>query len=469
MEELDPAFLNEETVNNNSFSFSENESNQEEFLNDSFNSDSYNSFGSTSKLQEDDYSYNSQGGSPSRRGSRNNRNGNLMNSLAFELENVGSASRSSTKDIIAELGIDEDEEGGQDEEDYDSEEESREEEEMLHQQQQSTNEFYHNDEDRHQLSPGQSHVDRYKLSPFRSTSSASSSTSISHSHFETSSPSIPSSPPTSKDDLDSSFLNSISAFETDLGSTSSFLQNLRQHTNPNQLSSSIENSSIDFSDRQPFVEKLAGSLIDRLYELAKVREDQVKELIEMEKLVNKNDLGWQKALSLIEAFCDEEDEPSHFSPDSELDIVELEPSTPTITRSYSNFVPSTPSSILNSSLSTTTIRNELADLRDITSSLISALSTLNELAQVNQAASGESGRKLKSLKTHLGTVREEFSLFTRAEEFVKVYEEKETEIPVKERKGRFSSQARECMKEIEESLEEGWKKGNNIFKELEVV
>lgn len=494
MEELDPDFSMEMPTNNNhtNNSFGNDFSNQQEsndFLNDSFSSSSFNSFNS---ISSDQYSGESSSinvlgdqedlnGTPIRIARLNNGNNSIKNSnrlsLANELQNIGSSNRSSTRDILSELGIDEDEEGNE-KEDYDSEEDEFEQEQQANARNGVSNherELGRNQDEEDHLTANQ--IDRNKLSPFRSVSSTSSTPSSTSFHpFESSSPSSHSSLSNCKDDSDIIFPLTTTALESDLGSTTSFLNHLRQHTNPNSikpLSSTtfaINEPPIDFTDRQPLVENLATSLVDSLHELVKLREEQVKELVEMEKLVNKNDSSWQKILATLDEFDDDNSNVSNLVVDDHVsrNFVEEEqenlehddPLTPTTSRFYRS------SSSSNPNLDSSPVQSELFNLRQVTSTLISALSTLNEAAQVNSSQSSDISRKLKSLKAHLTTIKEELTSFHKAEAYISIYEKEEMEIPSEIRKGRYSTAARECLKDIEGELEQGWIKCKSIFTEV---
>lgn len=421
--------------------------------------------------------------------------GNRM-SLAAELESAHSSS--SNMELWMELGLDDDGEGrGEEdqEEPYSDEEEeggyahvSRDEDEY------TTALWESADGGRNGNAEEWSPVSRQRVP------SSTSSSSSSYDHFGSGSPSTQSTPPKSRDEPDSDFININCALEEDLGATHKFLQHIRSQA----LISHREESTTTFdkaenrqgvlpdvdsaySDRQDIVESSATSFLRRLVELEKIRRGQVKELEEMERLASKLDRSGRNILGELNSFENEVVEVENFAGEAGTDQdddedtqceaktpisttfriparISIPPqtadhpyedeeddftsTTPTHSRHYR--LPSPPLPEIdqyNGNLS----QLGLSNLRTVTASLIAALSVLNESSQINHAALGDAGRKLRSLRSHLGTVKEDLVGLTNAEEFVRLREggvgrgEKQ--------KGRCGMEAKEWLKAVEEDLE----------------
>lgn len=431
--------------------------------------------------------------------------GNRM-SLAAELESAHSSS--SNRELWMQLGLDDDDGEGRREEDeeepYSDEEEEESYGDVSRVEDDNTATQWDSPAVR---SSGKAGVSRQRVPSFASSSSSSLY------HDQSGSPSTQSTPPRSRDESDSDFLIINTALEEDLGATDQFLQHLRSQASSgrNKDRTNIEDVgsrsgefpdvASTYSDRQDIVETSATSFLRRLVELEKIRRSQVKELDEMERLASKLDRSGRNILGElniirndaeveVENFAEvagtdlDEDEDTHyeattpvastFSIPARISIplptaedpyedVEDELTATTPTRSRHHRISSPPLPDLDPSSSHSS-QLGLSNLRTVTASLISALSVLNESSQINHAALGDAGRKLRSLRVHLGTVKEDLAGLTQAEEFVKLREGAVVGQGGKQ-KGSCGIEAKEWLKTVEEELEKASATARNLLKE----
>lgn len=406
-------------------------------------------------------------------------------SLAFELAAV-TPGKASSRDLMRELGI---EEGEDDEEEGEVEGRDGEGEELgygVEEDTFATPRAVEIVEPQDDFSPSST--------PLRRPHGRASSASLASFYNDSSHPSFLESPPSPpREELDAAQLRS---FENSLETTARFLVHLRQHTSTEidphaspdpppsttGLFTSIEPKPIDYTDRQPLVEKAATAVIKSMYESVKQREGQVRELVELERLVSKNEVGWQAALASLEELPRDEEEGenaehvvengvSHdedegeevpLSPSAEEDDPFGQPATNHHARDLS-FLEPPPILRTSSSNSPSLARSELTHLRTITTSLISALSAINEVTQVHRASTGEAGRKLRALRGHLVTVENDLQGLARSEEYIRAYEAKELKLGGERRKGRYAEEAREVMRGVEVELEEGWSRAQVVL------
>ncbi|KAK4699840.1 hypothetical protein P7C70_g6415, partial [Phenoliferia sp. Uapishka_3] len=354
-------------------------------------------------------------------------------SLAFELASAASpGKRSSNRDLLRSLGIEEDE--GVEDEDEDSRSEGEDEEDF--------DDSGYGGAGSDRVVPGGGSPPRNKSVAMARPSSASLASAF-HSFDENPNAGGFEAIEMAREESDAAFLGATSALESALESTGAFLGHLRQHTStaiemevslnsPRKSSFFQTGSGEDYTDRQPQLENLATGVIKSMYEITQTRESQVRELSEMERLVANPAANWQAALSSL----------APLSP----------PASPSLPS------PSSPSA---STSLPPNARIELSNLRDITSSLISALSSLSELSQVNNAGVGEAGRKLRALRGHLGTAKEDLTGLEKSERFVKEYERKSKVEGRK--KGWYAEIAREQMRGAEEALDLGWRRAKEVL------
>ncbi|ORY70620.1 hypothetical protein BCR35DRAFT_307917 [Leucosporidium creatinivorum] len=409
-------------------------------------------------------------------------------SLAFELASASSPGRSSSRDLLRELGIEEEGASGDEEERYDDEEEE-EDLEAEGELEMAGRRAPRRPSESAQL--GQQLQDAFagagSATPRRIASTSSAT-------YQASTPSVDTpDDEAAQEARDASLSESTSALESSLETTGTFLSHLRQHTtadiDPHAVPSSSSTSPVDpsipvdYTDRQPVLESLASSVIKSMYDLAKQREGQVRELVEMERIFARNEVGWQAALAQLEELPrDEEDEQSA---EAGVDIPQensLQQPNPSLASTQSlspsphsddlplpngdppsHSIPSSEPTIRPPPPTTASpALAELSSLRDVTSSLVSALSAMNEVSQVTQAATGDAGRKIRALRGQLVATKEDLQGLEKSEEFVVEFEARE------ERRARIggrsrAEEVREEMKEAERALEEGWIRAQGLL------
>ncbi|PPR00515.1 hypothetical protein CVT26_009901 [Gymnopilus dilepis] len=227
----------------------------------------------------------------------------------------------------------------------------------------------------------------------------------------------------------------------DLESTDKFLNHLR----------TLDVDPGSSASQQPSLETLASDIIRRINVTVRDREGHVRELQEFERELRKiagevggtDILGHLDELPEIVDLSDKPTKPEALRTEvTILDVVEEEPSSPTLhRRSHSqaldweldpdrhhlgdadedaelplspmkdSFPP--PPSIIGPPTPATTVV-QLAHLRSFTTSLVSSLTTISEHAQVNGAATAEAGRKIRALKNKLGGWRTDWDSAERS-------------------------------------------------------
>ncbi|GAA5980769.1 hypothetical protein JCM11641_002639 [Rhodosporidiobolus odoratus] len=420
--------------------------------------------------------------------------GNRM-SLAFELASASGPAGGRTRDLMRELGIEEDEDDPDDRE-YDDEEE---EDELAQAQQEVRRRLFAGKEKEEtrgdSFSAGNSPLRRPVSGILRGKSSTASFATAAGGEID----SPPDEEGISQEELDTALQEAAAALEGSMKTTGVFLSHLRQHVtaevdlsshSPNlprpaaasdpsssslpsgslqryasASSPSIATSSatIDYTDRQPVVEAFASSVLKRMYDVAAQREAQTRELTEMERIFARNEGGWRAVLAGLDPLpLDEGDEASEAHTGSEpngvLPPAEAIPSSPNLdsapppSSAHSHSPTSAPSSVAQAQL-------ELTQLRTLTSSLLTALASICDLSQVQSALSSDAGRKLRALKVQVGAVKDDLGGIEKSEAFVREYEAREKGQP----RGRYAEQAREEMRAAQEALEEGWRRAQSVF------
>lgn len=301
-----------------------------------------------------------------------------------------------------------------------------------------------------------------------------------------------------EDQTDALFKEATLAVESSLATTGTFLAHLRQHTttevdlhstSPTTSTAppidSDKAASTDYTDRQPLVESLASSVIKSMYDFAKTRERQVRELADMEREVMRNDVAWQAALGTVDELPpnddDEVDAPprlnalngdstdllsptlpnsSSFDSDLQHSTSSLDDEPPRSPRPPSPTLPLVSLTSITPSIPLSPARLELSNLRSITASLINALSSINEATQMNAAATGEAGRKLRALRGHFEGVKDDLQSCARSEEFVREYE---AGGKGRREKGGCAKEAREVVEGVKKELDEGWRKAKEVL------
>ncbi|TNY24363.1 hypothetical protein DMC30DRAFT_165005 [Rhodotorula diobovata] len=297
-----------------------------------------------------------------------------------------------------------------------------------------------------------------------------------------------------QEEVDAALQDAATSLEDSMHTLSVFLGHLRQHVTaevdvhsanpapaaapdvpssaPNGAAAPVDN--IDYIDRQPIIESHASTLVRRLYDLAKQREAQLRELGEMERVLGRTEPGWRAVLAELEPLElseDEEDgggdgldEPNGVEEHGLAD--ELRAASP-LGATVDATAPRAPHPRARSSTAapSTTLahaQDDLAALRALTASLLSALSTISDLAQVQSALASDFGRKLRALKTQAGAVRDELGAVDRSEAFVKAYEG-QSERARTTGEGRAAESVRREVEAVRDRLEEGWTKAQSML------
>ncbi|GAA5855163.1 hypothetical protein JCM9279_007571 [Rhodotorula babjevae] len=301
-----------------------------------------------------------------------------------------------------------------------------------------------------------------------------------------------------QDEVDAALREAEMSLEQSMQTTSAFLAHLRQHVTAEvdphaaapartplaapideplpPTASSSPAPALDYTDRQTVVEAHASTLVRRLYELAKQRESQLRELGEVERVLGRTEPGWRAALAELE--------PLDFSTDEGEDEVDERgkmngaDQEPPVEPSANGERPSSPRPLAldapgpappprsrpppASSLALSRAHDDLAALRTLTTSLLSALSSISDLTQVQSALASDAGRKLRALKAQAGTLRDELGAVERSEAFVEAFEGR-AEGRRTLGAGRAAESARREVEGVRETLEEGWRRAQSML------
>ncbi|GAA6013772.1 hypothetical protein JCM11491_005093 [Sporobolomyces phaffii] len=212
------------------------------------------------------------------------------------------------------------------------------------------------------------------------------------------------------DEMTASLLDSIAAVET-------LLARLRA-----TLDSSV-------GDRQPVVETLASSLVKALYSAAKNRATDARDVTEFERILNRNEPGWEAILADLEPLP-----LPHDDDDDDDDLV--------------------PSDSVPASLAT-----EFGQLRALTETILSALASVSDVAQVQSALASEAGRKLRALRAQAVTARDELVALDHSEAFVRDFEERAR----RNGKREYAQEARDIMRRVESDLDDSSRRARSIL------
>ncbi|GAA5823118.1 hypothetical protein JCM10212_002677 [Sporobolomyces blumeae] len=220
-----------------------------------------------------------------------------------------------------------------------------------------------------------------------------------------------------------------------------------------------DEAHVPTGDRQNIVERLASSYIKSLYLFSKQREGQTRGATEAERIFARHEQGWRGLLGELEplpreVFDDDFDSDEDQDPAQEedhCDRVEDEQASPRRNR------PRRPPA---SSASTSTyLLTDLNDLRQLTASLLSTLSSLTDIVQVQSALLSDSNRKLRALRTQVVGVQEEWTGLERSRDFVEAYERRE------QGKRRYAEEARGVMRDVEGELDKAERDARAILLE----
>lgn len=431
-------------------------------------------------------------------------------SLAFELRSASSPGKPD-RDLLRDLGIDEEDGDG----DAQSEKSIRDEGDYEAPVSPWIAQHGLAEQLQHRLAPAPG----ISSPPRRSRSSAheaSSTTSLSRTP-EGGGATSPGSDGASCRDLEAVLADNSSALASSVQATTDFISRLSQYMTTSDATAPISTPSLN--DRQPIVENMASRVIKTMQEVVRVREGQVRELVDLERAFARSDPGWQAALAGLDALPVEEedgengarsnggvgpmteDEERTLRPAS-LDLeamrkpstlptplsplVEVSPMTdasvfPSPPRSPNLDLPQPrppPRHTQTSTAPAILLLEHFASLRAHSTSLSATLSSLHEMTQVNQAAASEHGRKLRAVRVHLGNMADELAGAERSEEYVERWERNERLLDAganagagagrvaavgRGRRRRRAEEAREEMRAVEIALEDGWRKAQRML------
>lgn len=236
-----------------------------------------------------------------------------------------------------------------------------------------------------------------------------------------------------------------------------FMSRLRIHvgasssepTNSTTISNAASTPPLDYRDRQSVVEDLCSAFLRSLQSSAARRTEQQQDMTVLERELARSDVGWQHALGGLDPLPHDvfDDYPAneHVDGSSQLAGHDSELARPARPQPRTD-----PAATVGAS-----ITSELASLRSTTRSLLSILASLAEQTQVQSALTSDAGRKLRALRTQLGTLKDEASNVERSEAFVEAYEK----APRRRVEGKEESAAARARREVaavQQRLDSGW-------------
>lgn len=329
--------------------------------------------------------------------------GNFMNtasrySLAFELASALEPSSNTTADLMAELGIEEDEHATQNDLSFVSEHEE------------TLDGLPERDT---------SLISSSKSTPLRRTQLRESQAALRESRNMAMLPA-----PAEGDDstAEAALASANESIQGSLAEIDMFIRLL------NTLNGTEANTEAPLHalpmERQFAVEKLVSALTKALYELAKRREDQIKELKEMETAIGDPDPAWQMSLAEVEplpvfrefssaetqynaTLADVQEEDEDEDVDHQIAVAQEPRSSHPLASPRNPILP------------------ELLHLRNSTDLLITSLSSVADQTHVGKATNTGISRKLKSMQGALTGMKQEAESVERSIEYVKDWEEKE--------------------------------------------
>jgi hypothetical protein len=320
-------------------------------------------------------------------------------SLAFELASALEPSSNTTADLMAELGIEED---GQDMH-------------TTHNDLSFVSE--RDDETLDGLLEHDAPLSSAKSTPFRRTRRPESQASLRESRNIAMSPA-----PAEGDDstAEAALASANQSIQSSLAETDVFVRLL------NTLNGTAESTEAQLAslptERQFAAEKLVSTLTKALYELAKRREDQIKELKDIESAISDPDPAWQMSLAEVEplpAFQDFSSPDVQYTTTLE-DVQEEDEDDETQAATIR-----LPQNSHNSASPRNPLLPELAHLRNTTDLLIASLSSVADQTHVGKATNTGISRKLKSMQGALTGMRQEAESVERSIDYVRHWEEKE--------------------------------------------
>lgn len=195
------------------------------------------------------------------------------------------------------------------------------------------------------------------------------------------------------------------------------------------------------STPEPVLEKAASQLIRRLNDTIREREDQVRQLLELDREFRRisseiggdDVLGSLDELEAIEGLLEHRSKgrrPGHSRLPSLTEVDEdewerassIDPSQGGQDMEASIISPISPSTPQNESASPSSTIPHVAQFRSETKSLARSLTSLSEQTQVNGAATTDAGRKIRALKTKLSTWQAELDSAEKSRERIASWE-----------------------------------------------
>ncbi|GAA5840556.1 hypothetical protein JCM5353_004381 [Sporobolomyces roseus] len=452
------------------------------------------------------YQSEDEGSTPRKRTPKSNTpvNPAVRMSLAFELASASDGGNGRGRDLMKELGFEEDEEEQDDENDDVSSDgialggPLRLGEPLFDSNRNTSNES----------SLNKTHQVNGTTSRLRSRSSTTPLSSSTPSEQPSISPAEPDISPFDEDELETAFRATASSLEESISSTATFMTNLQNNLhgpsssvplqpslNSNGIDSrlppssslrlpvSIDSSSLpsqspydpartpSYIDRQHLVEKSASTFVKTLYSTTKQREIQVRDITEIERVFARNEISWGAVLSELEPLPLDFDDPDEDSEASRPDSLsssspptlssDLAPSSPSSSPlpSFENVGPLTSERHSDLSLSQL-ISTEFHHLRTLTTALLNVFASMSDVAQVQSALGQEASRKLRSLRAQVVTVRDELVSLDRSEEFIVEFEEQRRS---GSKKRDYAKEAKEIMNGVEEELEAASKEAGTLL------
>lgn len=210
---------------------------------------------------------------------------------------------------------------------------------------------------------------------------------------------------------------------------------------------------LDYRDRQSVVEDLCSAFLRSLQSSAARRTEQQQDLTVLERELARTEVGWQHALGGLDPLPHDlfDDSAVHAHVDVSSQLAVHDSNGPT-RQAWPR--PRTDHSTATAGAS---ITSELASLRSTTQSLLSLLASLAEQTQVQSALASEAGRKLRALRTQLGTLKDEAAQVERSEAFVEAYEKApRTRVQEGTEEESAAARARREVAAVQQRLDSGW-------------
>lgn len=288
-----------------------------------------------------------------------------------------------------------------------------------------------------------------------------------------------SSPLEDREQLEAMQVESMLELESSIRSTTEFLSRLEMFMRTGDAPSSAHNegsttsdqTSSRLADRQKWVEDLASRLVKAIHELVRTRERQSRELTEVERALARMDPSWRAALGGLDEIRVDGDAQESLASD-----LEKRPSNEhdrnaaaTLWPGQGERAPATDTGAVHPDYLGTVIAS-LSALRLDTNSLVNTLTSIHEKTQVHHAATSDSSRKLRAMRAHLTSLADEFETAQRGEEYIERWERAQRledglgmNAETSERHNRWARQARSHARWAEDRLEQDWAKAQSML------